>query len=135
MKRRDILKQMGAAIAMSTGAARAADAVAQSGPEPIAAGPFSPDWESLSQYQTPDWFRNATFGIWAHWGPQCEPEFGDWYGRLMYEEGGDVYRYHVQKYGHPSKFGFKDGDPKADFNGTARVNMDGMMDFAGADKP
>jgi alpha-L-fucosidase len=38
----------------------------------MAAGPFEPTWPSLSTYQTPDWFRNAKFGIWAHWGPQCE---------------------------------------------------------------
>ena len=46
----------------------------------IAAGKFKPAWESLeSQYQCPDWFRDAKFGIWAHWGPQCQPEQGDWY--------------------------------------------------------
>lgn len=38
------------------------------------AGPFQPTWESLSHYQTPEWFRDAKFGIWAHWGPQCQPE-------------------------------------------------------------
>ncbi|KQV90242.1 alpha-L-fucosidase [Massilia sp. Root351] len=110
MKRRDLLKSMGAAIpaAALSGVAQAADALAQAPSGSIAAGPFSPDWSSLEKYQTPDWFRNAKFGIWAHWGPQCEPEFGDWYGRIMYEEGSDVYRYHVRKYGHPSKFGFKD---------------------------
>jgi len=32
----------------------------------IAAGPFKPDWNSLTNYQTPDWFRDAKFGIWAH---------------------------------------------------------------------
>lgn len=74
----------------------------------IAAGPFEPTWKSLAQYQVPDWFRDAKFGIWAHWGPQCQPERGDWYARGMYEEGSDQYNYHVQKYGHPSKFGFKD---------------------------
>jgi alpha-L-fucosidase len=41
---------------------------------PIAAGLFKPDWNSLTNYQTPEWFRDAKFGIWAHWGPQCEPE-------------------------------------------------------------
>ena len=46
---------------------------------PIATGPFKPDWNSLTNYQTPEWFRDAKFGIWAHWGPQCEPEHGDWY--------------------------------------------------------
>lgn len=110
MKRRQLLKHLGAAVpaAALAGYARAADALAHGGTTPIAAGPFTPDWASLQTYQTPDWFRNAKFGIWAHWGPQCEPEFGDWYGRQMYEEGGHVYRHHLQKYGHPSKFGFKD---------------------------
>ena len=47
-------------------------------PNAIAPGPFQPTWESLaSQYKTPEWFRDAKFGIWAHWGPQCEPEHGD----------------------------------------------------------
>lgn len=74
----------------------------------IASGPFQPTWDSLSQYQVPEWFRDAKFGMWAHWGPQCQPEHGDWYARGMYQEGSDHYKYHVQKYGHPSKFGFKD---------------------------
>src|SRR3954464_3102385 len=74
----------------------------------IASGPFRPTWQSLSQYQVPDWFRDAKFGIWAHWGPQCEPEDGDWYARGMYEEGSGHYKHHLAKYGHPSKFGFKD---------------------------
>ncbi|MEZ2336933.1 alpha-L-fucosidase [Mucilaginibacter sp. RCC_168] len=74
----------------------------------IASGPFRPTWDSLSQYQVPDWFRDAKFGMWAHWGPQCQPERGDWYARGMYQEGSDQYKYHIQKYGHPSKFGFKD---------------------------
>lgn len=71
-------------------------------------GPFQPSWDSLAQYQVPDWFRDAKFGIWAHWGPQCQPERGDWYARGMYQEGTDQYKYHCEKYGHPSKFGFKD---------------------------
>lgn len=76
--------------------------------EPIAKGPFKPTWESLQNYQTPEWYRNAKFGMWAHWGPQCQPEHGDWYARGMYEEGSSHYLYHLKKYGHPSKFGFKD---------------------------
>ena len=73
-----------------------------------ATGPFLPTWESLAQYQTPDWFRDAKFGIWAHWGPQCQPEHGDWYARSMYEEGSGDYKYQCQAYGHPSKAGFKE---------------------------
>jgi alpha-L-fucosidase len=74
----------------------------------IADGPFKPDWTSLEQYQTPEWYKNAKFGLWAHWGPQCQAEYGDWYARGMYQEGSDQYNYHLKKYGHPSKFGFKD---------------------------
>ena len=76
--------------------------------EPVAQGKFQPTWESLSQYQCPEWFRDAKFGIWAHWGPQCQPEAGDWYARHMYAEGHGQYRAHLAKYGHPSEFGFKD---------------------------
>lgn len=74
----------------------------------IAPGPFKPDWDSLTHYVVPKWFRDAKFGIWAHWGPQCQAERGDWYARNMYIEGHDAYKFHCQKYGHPSKFGFKD---------------------------
>jgi alpha-L-fucosidase len=76
--------------------------------EPVTPGKFHPTWESLSQYEVPEWFRDAKFGIWAHWGPQCQPEAGDWYARHMYVQGHGQNRFHVQKYGHPSKFGFKD---------------------------
>ena len=76
--------------------------------EPIAEGPYSPTPEGLSSYQCPEWFRDAKFGIWAHWGPQCQPEDGDWYGRIMYEEGSRQYQYNIDTKGHPSEFGFKD---------------------------
>ena len=69
---------------------------------------FKPTDESFKQYQYPEWFRDAKFGIWAHWGPQAVPRQGDWYARQMYEEGSADYKYHVAKYGHPSKFGYKD---------------------------
>ena len=74
----------------------------------ISPGPFQPTWESLKQYKCPDWFRDAKFGIWAHWGPQAVPMCGDWYARDMYIEGSGDYKYHVAHYGHPSKFGYKD---------------------------
>lgn len=76
--------------------------------EPMQEGIYSPTWQSLAQYETPEWFRNAKFGIWAHWGPQCEPEAGDWYARFMYYQGSGQYNYHVSKYGNPAVFGFKD---------------------------
>jgi alpha-L-fucosidase len=77
----------------------------------LAAGPFEPTWESLvKNYKYPDWYRDAKFGIWAHWTAQCVPEQGDWYARNMYIQGTPAYNYHVKTYGHPSKFGFKDID-------------------------
>jgi alpha-L-fucosidase len=75
---------------------------------PIAAGPFQADWNSLTNYQAPEWFRDAKFGIWAHWGPQCQPEHGDWYARSMYLQGNRDYKSHLAEYGHPSTNGFKD---------------------------
>ncbi|NDW17639.1 alpha-L-fucosidase [Dysgonomonas sp. 216] len=77
--------------------------------EPMETGIYEGSWESLKQYgEAPEWFQDAKFGIWAHWGPQCEPEDGDWYARAMYFPGSGQYNTHVSKYGNPSVFGFKD---------------------------
>ena len=67
-----------------------------------------PTRESLQAYKIPDWFRDAKFGIWAHWGPQSAIEDGDWYARNMYVQGQPQYLYHCETYGHPSKVGYKD---------------------------
>lgn len=69
---------------------------------------FTPAFESLYEFSCPDWFRDAKFGIWSHWGPQSVPMYGDWYARNMYIEDSQQYMYHVRHYGHPSKFGYKD---------------------------
>ena len=74
----------------------------------VAAGPFQPTWDSLASYRVPEWYRDAKFGIWAHWGPQCQPQMGDWYAQRMYQFDGPIYKFHIATYGHPSKFGFKD---------------------------
>ena len=76
--------------------------------EPMMKGKFEPTWQSLEQYQVPEWFRNVKFGIWAHWGPQCVEGTGDWMARSLYIEGTREYKYHVEHYGHPSEVGFKD---------------------------
>ncbi len=76
--------------------------------EPMATGKYEPTWESLRQYQVPEWFRDAKFGIWAHWGPQCVEGSGDWMARELYMEGNGKYNYHREHYGHPSEVGFKD---------------------------
>ena len=104
----DQLTDQAARFAQLTQAAQIARATSK---HVIATGPFQPTWESLEKgYQCPDWFRNAKFGIWAHWTAQCVPEQGDWYARNMYIQGNPDYDYQVANYGHPSKFGFKDID-------------------------
>ena len=108
MERRKVIKNLVAALPalLLSKALLAEDLIGNSAA--IARGPFKPTWDSLKAYQTPDWFKDAKFGIWAHWGPQCQPERGDWYARKMYIEGSEQYKFHVEKFGHPSKFGFKD---------------------------
>lgn len=73
--------------------------------------PFEPTLESFKQYTYPNWFRDAKFGIWAHWGPQAVPRQGDWYAKKLYIETDNDYKYHVAHYGHPSQFGYKDVIP------------------------
>ena len=92
-------------------AAEEAKLLAETAPKrDIAPGKFEPSYKSLQQYQTPEWFRDAKFGIWAHWTAQCVPQEGDWYAQKMYLEGSPDYVYHLAHYGHPSVFGFKDID-------------------------
>jgi alpha-L-fucosidase len=77
-------------------------------PDLAGSGPYQPTWDSLLQYETPEWYRDAKFGIWAHWSPQCVPEAGDWYARNMYIQGQRQYEYQLEHYGPPSRFGYKD---------------------------
>jgi len=74
----------------------------------VSARRFDPTWESLEQYECPQWFRDAKLGIFMHWGPCSIPGVDSWYARNMYIEGHRTYKYHVQTYGHPSEFGYKD---------------------------
>ena len=86
------------------------DGVPMDSPIPDLAGdgPYKPTWDSLLQYDAAEWYRDAKFGIWAHWSPQCVPEAGDWYARNMYVEGSPQNQYHLEHYGPPSRFGYKD---------------------------
>jgi len=76
-------------------------------------GPWRPDWESLRGTEVPEWYRDAKFGIFIHWGVYAVPAFGnEWYPRNMYVEGSDEYKHHLAAYGAPDKFGYKDFIPK-----------------------
>jgi alpha-L-fucosidase len=73
---------------------------------------FQATWESLKKQQVPDWFRDAKFGIFIHWGVYSVPGFGsEWYPRRMYLEGTPEYKRHIEKYGEQKKFGYKDFIP------------------------
>lgn len=71
-------------------------------------GTYEANWESLSKYEVPEWFREAKLGIWSHWNPQSVPEAGGWYARWMYIQGDRRYEHCLKNYGHPSEFGYKD---------------------------
>lgn len=86
--------------------------------------PYVSTYESLMNYSAPEWYEDAKIGFWVHWGVYSVPAFSgdhaaEWYGRWMYtnEVNGDkkrglaTHNYHVQKYGDPSVFGYKDFIP------------------------
>jgi alpha-L-fucosidase len=100
MNRRDFL-----ALSAAASLSRIAHA------KPSASPRFSPNLDSLAGYKAPEWFRDAKFGIWNCWGPESVPEMGDWYARKLYVEGDPTYKSHLEIYGHPSKFGYKDMVP------------------------
>jgi len=75
---------------------------------PASAQKFDATWESLEQYECPQWFRDAKFGVFICWNAYTVPAAGDWYARNMYIEGHRQYNYHCEHFGHPSKFGYKD---------------------------
>lgn len=75
-------------------------------------GPFRPDWESLQKYEAPEWYEDAKFGIFIHWGVYSVPAFGnEWYPRNMYRPGSEEYKHHVATYGPQDKFGYKEFIP------------------------
>src|SRR5450631_81770 len=77
-----------------------------------AQGPFRADWESLQKFEAPDWYRDAKFGIFIHWGVYSVPAFGnEWYPRNMYVPGSEEYKHHIATYGPQTKFGYKDFIP------------------------
>ncbi|MGA9071173.1 MAG: alpha-L-fucosidase, partial [Terracidiphilus sp.] len=88
LNRRDVLKTMGGAVS-ALALSRIARAQAAQG------APFAATRHALQSYQIPDWYRDAKFGIWAHWGPQSAIERGDWYARNMYIQGQEQYLYHT----------------------------------------
>ena len=81
--------------------------------ETVAArGPFAPSWDSLASFEVPEWYLDAKFGIFIHWGLYSVPAFGnEWYPRNMYKRDEAAFAHHVKTYGPQSRFGYKDFIP------------------------
>jgi alpha-L-fucosidase len=78
-----------------------------------ARGPFRPDWESLQRFEVPEWYKDAKFGIFIHWGVYSVPAFGsEWYPRMMYTPDSPEYKHHIAAYGPQDRFGYKDFIPR-----------------------
>ena len=78
----------------------------------IADGPFQASWNSLRQYTAPDWYPDARFGIFIHWGLYSVPAFGnEWYPRKMYLQGSEEFQHYVKTCGPHTKSGYKDFVP------------------------
>ncbi len=76
-------------------------------------GPFEANWESLQGYRVPDWYLDAKFGLFIHWGVYAVPAFGnEWYPRNMYQAGTPENQYHLKHYGDLTTFGYKDFIPQ-----------------------
>ena len=101
--------------------------------------PFERTWESLQQYECPTWFRDAKFGIYAHWGPYAVPAFPtttDWYSHYMYQPLHPIHKFHVSTYGPVFEFGYKDLIPqftakKFDADAWAKLYAEAGARFAG----
>ena len=86
---------------------------------------YEATWDSLLNYEAPEWYEDAKLGYWVHWGVYSVPAFrgvhaAEWYGRWMYckdgqagkkEPGKYVQEYHIENYGPIEVFGYKDFIP------------------------
>ncbi len=80
----------------------------------VADGPYKADWDDLKRHdEAPEWFRDAKFGIYWHWGVYSVPAYGnEWYPRHMHRKRGKHYKHHVETYGQPDAFGYHDFVPR-----------------------
>jgi len=96
-------------------------------------GPFQPTWESLTRFTVPEWYRDAKFGIFIHWGLYSVPAYGnEWYPRNMYLQDSDVFKHHIETYGPQDKFGYKDFIPRFTAEKFSAAEWVGLFKEAGA---
>src|SRR5262245_29537220 len=88
-----------------TGAAAVAG-VWRAGVAAATAGPssYTATWASVNQHPpAAEWFQDAKFGIYFHWGAFSVPAFGnEWYPRNMYNNGSAENNHHKSVFGDPS---------------------------------
>lgn len=108
------------ASATFVAAAAVAGDVFSAGAAEAAPRTYTPDWDSVDQHPpAPEWFQDAKFGIYFHWGTFSVPAFdNEWYPRAMYQAGSSPNKHHIATYGQPSAW------PYHNF-------IDGAKDLAG----
>ncbi|MGQ1787220.1 MULTISPECIES: alpha-L-fucosidase [unclassified Saccharicrinis] len=105
----------------------------------IAQKKYKAEWESLKQYEIPQWYKDAKFGIFIHWGPTTVPAYdSEWYGYHMWKEetvdalgnpsqkASRAYKYHTENYGKPEDYGYTKFIPEfkaEDFNAKEWVDL------------
>ena len=64
---------------------------------------YTATWASVDKHPpAPEWFKDAKFGIYYHWGVYAVPAYGDeWYPRNMFNSGSAAYNHHMSVYGDP----------------------------------
>ncbi|WP_055556701.1 alpha-L-fucosidase [Streptomyces sp. NBRC 110028] len=121
LSRRSMLILTGLTGAATTGLIPGGTAKAANGPSN-----YTPSWSSVDQHPpAPEWFQDAKFGIYYHWGAYSVPAYGsEWYPRLMYKAGDGCNTHHKATYGDPSAW------PYHNFILGARDKAGGFVQFA-----
>ncbi|BAX78456.1 alpha-L-fucosidase [Labilibaculum antarcticum] len=98
---------------------------------------YTADWESLKQFEVPEWYKDVKFGIYFHWGPYSVPAHEtEWYSMRMYQKDSPIRKYHEDTYGDLKEFGYKDFIPmftaeKFNADEWAKLFKDAGAQFAG----
>ena len=112
MRRRTFLKAGAGTVAASLFAGNPHSSALHAASPAAAPGRNDPARKTVPRHPVADWFRDAKFGIYFHWGPYSVPAYdNEWYSRNMYVKGSAAYKHHVATYGGPEKFGYKDFIP------------------------
>ncbi len=100
---------MGTCLVLSTTSGLAQDAAVVTPASSTPDGPYEANWASLEKHNpAPDWFRDAKFGIYFHWGVYSVPAFGnEWYPHRMHKPGDRCNKYHIKNYGDPTEVGYE----------------------------